>query len=80
VKAVMPQPAAQSTMKLKPPRRHVAKQAIKPRMAQGRQAWFVLTDWNESLPPARLVIAVAPGDRNTYAAVPIAHGWLILQI
>jgi len=32
------------------------------------------------MPPAHLVIAVAPGDRNTYAAVPIAHGWLILQI
>lgn len=80
VKAVMPELPAQPTLKPKPLQRHVAKQAIKPRIAPDRQAWLVLTDWNDSLPPARLVIAVAPGDRNTYAAVPIAHGWLIVQI
>jgi hypothetical protein len=53
---------------------------MKPRIAPDRQAWLVLTDWNDSLPPPRLVITVAPGDLNRYAAVPIAHGWLILQI
>jgi len=82
VKAVMPQRPAQSTIKPMPARVHAAKRTImKPRLTQDREAWFVLTDWNDTLPPPpHLVIAVAPGDRNTYAAVPIAHGWLILQI
>ena len=81
VKAVMPQPTAQTTLKPKvTAQRHAARHAAQPRLAQDRQAWLVLTDWNDSMPPPRLVIAVAPGDRNTYAAVPVAHGWLILQI
>ena len=80
VKAVMPQSPVQETLKPKPVRAHVVKRAVKPRIAPDRQAWLVLTDWNDSLPPPHLVIAVAPGDPNRYAAVPIAHGWLILQI
>jgi beta-lactamase regulating signal transducer with metallopeptidase domain len=80
VKAVMPETPARPTLKPQPPRRHAARQATRPRIAQNRQAWLVLTDWNDSMPPPHLVIAVAPGDPNTYAAVPIAHGWLILQI
>jgi hypothetical protein len=81
VKAVMPQRPVQPTLKPKlRVQKHAAKRAAQPRIVQDRQAWLVLTDWNDSLPPAHLVIAVAPGDRNTYAAVPIAHGWLILQI
>lgn len=80
VKAVMPQSPAQPTLKPQAQHRRAAKQVTKPRIAPDRQAWLVLTDWNDGLPPARLVIAVAPGDRNTYAAVPIANGWLILQI
>ena len=80
VKAVMPQSPVQETLKSKLVRAHVVKRAMKPRIAPDRQAWLVLTDWNDSLPPPRLVITVAPGDLNRYAAVPIAHGWLILQI
>jgi hypothetical protein len=80
VKAVMPQSPAQSTQKPQPPRHRAAKQAVQPRITRDRQAWVVLTDWNDSMPPPHLVIAVAPGDPNMYAAVPIAHGWLILQI
>jgi hypothetical protein len=80
VKAVMPQSTAQPTLKPQPVRHHAVKQTIRPRIAPERQAWLVLTDWNDSMPPPHLVIAVAPGDSSTYAAVPIAHGWLILQI
>jgi hypothetical protein len=80
VKAVMPQRPVQSALKPMPARVHATKHTIKPRLTQDREAWFVLTDWNDTLPPPHLVIAVAPGDRNTYAAVPIAHGWLIVQI
>ena len=80
VKAVMPQSPVQEILKSKPMHAHVVKRAVKPRIAPDRQAWLVLTDWNDSLPPPRLVITVAPGDLNRYAAVPIAHGWLILQI
>jgi hypothetical protein len=77
----MPQASTQPSLKPKlTVQKHAAKHAPQPRLTQDRQAWLVLTDWNDTLPPARLVIAVAPGDRNTYEAVPIPHGWLIVQI
>jgi hypothetical protein len=80
VKATMPQSLVQEPLKPKLVHSHIVRRAAKPRIAQDRQAWLVLTDWNDSLSPAHLVITVAPDDRNTYAAVPFAHGWLILQI
>jgi len=45
-----------------------------------RQAWIVLTDWSDAQVPPHIVFAVAPGNRGSYAAVPIPEGWLIVQI
>jgi beta-lactamase regulating signal transducer with metallopeptidase domain len=52
----------------------------RPAPAPVRQQWFVLTQWNESEPPPRLVIAVDEYQRPSYAAIAVANGWLIVQI
>jgi hypothetical protein len=80
VKAVMPEPSARTTSKASPQRHSAIKRSEKPRVVESRQAWLVLTEWNDTLPPPRVVIAVDPVNRNSYAAVPLANGWLIVQI
>ena len=41
----------------------------------------MLTEWNDTEPPPRLVFAVVARNRSSsYAAVAIANGWLIVQI
>lgn len=80
VKAVMPERPAQPALKAKTVRADAAKRSVKRRAPERRQAWIVLTEWNDSEPPPRVVFAVDPVNRNSYAAVPIANGWLILQI
>jgi hypothetical protein len=51
-----------------------------PAEAPKQQQWFVLTQWDESAPPPRLVIAVDQFQRPSYAAIATANGWLIVQI
>jgi beta-lactamase regulating signal transducer with metallopeptidase domain len=80
VKAVMPQRPVQPALKVKSARTEAAKQNVKRRVAQSRQAWVVLTEWNDTEPPPHVVFAVDPVNRNSYAAVPIANGWVIFQI
>jgi hypothetical protein len=80
VKAVMPEPLEQTTLKANPVRHHAVKRSEKPRFIENRQAWLVLTEWSDTLPPPRVVIAVDPVNRNSYAAVPLGNGWLIVQI
>jgi beta-lactamase regulating signal transducer with metallopeptidase domain len=85
VKAVMPQPSIQPAVKTKTQRSKAAGQRVRPRYAEhstekNRQAWVVLTEWNDMAPPPRIVFAVDPVNRNSYAAVPIGDGWLILRI
>jgi beta-lactamase regulating signal transducer with metallopeptidase domain len=85
VKAVMPMPAAPLAVlsnphSAKPVMRNVVKKSVKRPSIQDRQAWLVLTEWNESVMPPRIVFAVAPGNRVTYEAVEISSGWLIVQI
>lgn len=85
VKAVMPQPSIQPVVKTKTQRPKAAGQRVRPRYAEhytekNRQAWVVLTEWNDMAPPPQIVFAVDPVNRNSYAAVPIGDGWLILRI
>jgi BlaR1 peptidase M56 len=80
VKAVMHQEPVQPPVKTKPTRGRVAKRMIEPEFVERREAWVVLTEWNDTMPPPHLMIAVDPVNRNSYAAVPIANGWLIVQI
>jgi beta-lactamase regulating signal transducer with metallopeptidase domain len=80
VKAVLRQTPIQPAVKAKAARANATKRKIRPRVIESRQAWMVLTDWNDTLPPPHLLIAVDPVNRNSYAAVPIANGWLIVQI
>jgi beta-lactamase regulating signal transducer with metallopeptidase domain len=80
VKAVMPERSVQSALKAKTVRAEAAKRSVKRRAVETRQAWVVLTEWNDTEPPPHVVFAVDPVNRNSYAAVPIANGWVIFQI
>lgn len=83
VKAVMPERTGQAAAggsAQKPLLRTVARRAVKKAPVQNPQAWLVLTDWNESMMPPRIVFAVDPGYRVTYEAVRVPNGWLIVQI
>jgi hypothetical protein len=85
VKAVMPEQPVKPALKAKPARTEPARtEAAKRRVmrcaAESREAWVVLTEWNDTEPPPHVVFAVDPVNRNSYAAVPIANGWVIFQI
>jgi hypothetical protein len=80
VKAVMPEQPVKPALKAKPARTEAAKRSVKRRAAESREAWVVLTEWNDTEPPPHVVFAVDPVNRNSYAAVPIANGWVIFQI
>jgi hypothetical protein len=78
--AAMTKPSALKPGMRNPAVRNVAKRSMKRPSMQERQAWLVLTEWNESVMPPRIVFAVAPGNRVTYEAVEISSGWLIVEI
>jgi Zn-dependent protease with chaperone function len=80
VKAVMAEGLAQPALKAKTARAEAAKRSVKRRAAESRQAWVVLTEWSDAEAPPHVVFAVDPVNRNSYAAVPIANGWVIFQI
>ena len=81
VKAVMPERPPQAPYDTNHRRITAAKHSVKrDRVLRNQQAWVVLTDWEGAEPPPRLVIAVSQDHRNSYAAVSIANGWLIVQI
>jgi hypothetical protein len=52
----------------------------RPRFIQNQQTFVVLTEWTNSDMPPHIVFAVTPNNRIAYAAVPLANGWLIVQI
>jgi len=80
VKAVMPERPVLSAYSAKPVRSNVRKRSVRRNYAQSEQAWVVLTAWSDTETPPHLVFAVAQKNRTSYAAVPIANGWLIVQI
>jgi hypothetical protein len=93
VKAVVPerplQPASlRLTPAAKPHQRNAALRSASRHAAPSRpQAWVVMTEWTETETDdaPRLVFTVerivrTPATQPAYAAVPIANGWLIVQI
>jgi hypothetical protein len=80
VKAVVPQRPVQSAFSAKRLQNKAVSRPVMRPAPQSRQAWIVLTDWNDAQVPPHIVFAVAPGNRALYAAVPISEGWLIVQI
>jgi hypothetical protein len=40
----------------------------------------VLTEWEDSASPPRVIITVFQDQRTSYAAIAVANGWLIVQI
>ncbi len=80
VKAVMLQRPALSASIGKPLRNTARKVNAGPSQQQNVQAWVVLATWTEDETPPQIVFAVAQKNRSSFAAVPIANGWLIVQI
>jgi beta-lactamase regulating signal transducer with metallopeptidase domain len=91
VKAVMSQRTLQpasanaTTSTTNPPRKNAALRSSKRHYAQPQQAWVVMTEWTDDEAAPHLVLTVEQGDRNSvrrasYAAVPLANGWLFIQI
>lgn len=80
VKAVMPLRPALSAYTAKPVRVNARKRSPRRRYEQSRQAWVVLAAWSDIETPPHVVFAVAQRNQARYAAVPIADGWLIVQI
>jgi hypothetical protein len=67
-------------------RRHAVRSAALLRAKQDRamqqmRGWVVLTSWEESLQP-RMVLTVSSGRvfSSSFAAVPTAGGWLVIQL
>lgn len=60
-------------------RKHVAARSAAPMPETAQQTWMVLTEWTDVSVPARPVL-VKFDPRGSYAAVPIAGGWLIVRI
>jgi beta-lactamase regulating signal transducer with metallopeptidase domain len=81
VKAVMPQPRPQTAYGVGHRRPVAGKRNVRrPQSLPSQTAWVVLTEWRESEPPPRVIIAVSQDRSTSYAAVPLANGWLIVQI
>ena len=85
VKAIMPERPAQTGNDRKPLQIKAAKRVANPYRAEAQQTFeaqqtlVVLTEWTDNGIPPHLVFAVATS-RVRYAAVPVANGWLIVQI
>ncbi len=81
VKAVMPQRRSQTPYSSGHRSPVAARRNVKPiRPAPNRMAWVVLTEWEDSVPPPSVVIAISQDHRSSYAAVATPDGWLIVQI
>jgi beta-lactamase regulating signal transducer with metallopeptidase domain len=80
VKAVMAQRPVPSAFPARLGQSKAVRRTVRRALPQSRQAWIVLTDWSDAQVPPQLVLAVAPGSRVSYAALPIPEGWLIVQI
>jgi beta-lactamase regulating signal transducer with metallopeptidase domain len=91
VKAVMSPSPLQSTSAAKPTdtatpaRRNAALRSARRHYVAPQQAWVVMTEWTDTEAAPHVVFTVEQGDRNSvkrasYAAVPLANGWLFIQI
>ncbi|MGD0733542.1 MAG: M56 family metallopeptidase [Terracidiphilus sp.] len=85
VKAVMPWGLGQPVNDKKPLPIKAAKRVARPRLTEAlqtlesQQTFVVLTEWTDNGIPPHVVFAV-DHNRIRYAAVPVANGWLIVQI
>lgn len=80
VKAVMPSRPVRTAHKPRQAGVSALNRGMSRLPASHRQVWVVLTEWRSTATPSEMVIAVARQPRTSFAAVPIANGWLIVQI
>jgi Zn-dependent protease with chaperone function len=79
-RAVVTEPAnAEQKIAARPARKRSTIQREKPRVAPSEQTFVVLTDWTGTVEPVPAVLLKLDA-RNTYAAVPLINGWLIVKI
>jgi hypothetical protein len=80
VKAVVPDRPPQSTHRSKSFRRTAERRDLQQPDLENQQQWIVLTEWSDTGAPPRVVFAVLPIPRTSYAAVPTPNGWLFVEI
>jgi hypothetical protein len=79
VKAVMPQRQHKVSTRPNLALRSTEERTVEQLPIQPQQ-WIVLTEWQEEQAPPPVVLTVLHRVRPSYAAVPFADGWLIVQI
>jgi beta-lactamase regulating signal transducer with metallopeptidase domain len=86
-KAVMPEPVpvtktqrAAETHAARPVRARATMRKPSPKYDVGQENWVVMTEWTQVNLPPHAVVTVKLDRQGVYAAVPIAGGWLIVQI
>jgi len=78
-KAVVPQSQSHGGLQCRRPA--TEKRSIRrPQTVPSKTASVVLTEWEDSEPPPRVIITVFQDQRTSYAAIAVANGWLIIQI
>lgn len=81
VKAILPQPGSSNASRInRRPGTSLKQSRQLSRPAPNPDQFIVMTEWVVNAPQPRILFAVQQVDRFTYAAVPVAHGWLIVQI
>ncbi len=75
-----PRTQVQSSHRPRQPRALAVKQDMSRPHGSSHAGWVVLSEWRSDETAGRMVIAVAQDHRTSYAAVPFADGWLIVQI
>jgi beta-lactamase regulating signal transducer with metallopeptidase domain len=84
-KAVMPERPVANGAAPKPAHRRAIARSARPRQDDAsEQAWLVLTEWTDAAAPPQPVllkhVLLSFDPRGSYAAVPVAGGWLIVKI
>jgi len=80
VKAVLSRQPSPSPNSIRTRHRSMSQRAVREQTPQAPRAWVVLTNWQETQFPPRVVFAVDQRTRMSYAAVQTEDGWLIVQI
>jgi hypothetical protein len=57
-----------------------AQRRVTKRITPQSASWVMLTDWSGSPEPPQVRLVVLPVNQQTYAAIQMANGWLIVQL
>lgn len=80
VKAVLPMRTAHIPRRSKTLRAREVRRNVRPLRVPPPQVWVVLTAWQATAPPPRVIFPVVQQPRSSFAAVETPDGWLIVRI